>query len=177
MWDPYLEWIPDPSKEQPAAPVPFPRKPGPPKKGHYWDTQTGEWRPNDTATEDLEENTRHDSDSDDELEVQDCGPALSLGSNRKFNPGWKTILPWLLWTVGLGCSAIALNTEAENRISFVCPTGADCPGCVACGAMQCKLCLERGTSGLSGGDNKFITGCKRIHIDSVKKAREQIPRG
>ena len=147
MWDRHEGWVDDPSY---TAPPPAAKRPvgRPPKAAAP------------VAAEDEADSDASDSES-----------APTLPSRRMFQSSWKTILPWLIFSLGVGVTVKQMDTEASQAIKFICPTGGEaCPGCNHCGTMQCTLCMERGTSGASaaGSLNPFVAGCCRFHIESVR---------
>ena len=91
---------------------------------------------------------------------------------RMFMPPWKSILPWLVFSVGVGMTLHDMDTEATEAIRYVCPSGGEgCAGCNHCGVLQCTLCMERNSCGTSnsGAANPFVCGCHDFQIHSVRQ--------
>ena len=112
------KWIPDPSApETTHDAVLYPWPPGRAPKGKVWDTTTGEWiKPGEVTT---------GADDDPPAEP----PAKRPAQSRKFQPSWVSILPWLVFSLGVGVTVPGLASTAAtggddgaSPGEFICPT-------------------------------------------------------
>ena len=92
IWDEYGGWVDDPSYVPTPAALAHPV--GRPKASKPGDGGVG----------------------DDAQNVETAG-----GQRRLFQPSWKAILPWLIFSVGVGIKIHQMDTEVENMTSFACP--------------------------------------------------------
>ena len=99
----------------------------------------------------------------DDEEVPAPPPKKQKQDRRVVQPGWRTTLPSLL------VSRRSVGTTVETTETFVCPSGVeDCPGCSVCSVLKCSKCLTMNTPGKGSGDNPFVVGCGKFHMETIR---------
>ena len=96
-------------------------------------------------------------------EVPAPPPKKQKQDRRVVQPGWRVTLPSLI------VSRRVLDTTVAEMETFVCPSGVeDCPGCSICSVLKCSKCLTMNTPGKGSGDNPFVVGCGKFHMETIR---------